>query len=200
MEEVFGGVLEDLEGGLSGGELLGPGNLPLGQAVVETNVLQHPSTLVEGAETIVRGETVLGQEIVLDDLGNLKSQLILIGKRILSDQLDNLHLLVLNLENLSGLLTELGEIGVVLLVESLKSLQRLGPRVQPVDGREMLPLGKLLVQTPETLDNRQSRGGNRVSEITTRGGDGTDNGDGSLPLRLTLFGGRGGRGRRRKVR
>ena len=186
VEEVLGGILEGLVGGLSGGELLSPGNLPLGQVVVKANVLQHPGTLVEGAETIVRGETVLGQEIVLDDLSNFESHLILIGERILTDQLDNLHLLVLNLENLGGLSTELREFRVVLLVESLKRLQRLSPGIQPVHRREMLPLGELLIQTPETLDNGQGGGGNGISEITTRRRDGTDNGDGSLPLGLTL--------------
>mmetsp|Transcript_13758 Transcript_13758/g.21366 ORF Transcript_13758/g.21366 Transcript_13758/m.21366 type:complete len:645 (-) Transcript_13758:325-2259(-) len=185
LKKPVSSILQGLEGSLSACEFLSPGNLPLGQIVIAANILQHPNTLVKGAETIIRRETVLGQEIVLDNLGDLKSQFILIRQRIFSNQLHNLHLLILDLKNFSSLGTKIRESRVVLLEEAFKRLQGLSPRVQPIHRRKMFSLSKFLVQPPEALHNSKSRGSDRVSEITTRGGDSTDDGDGTMALGLT---------------
>lgn len=58
--------------------------------IVEVNdVLQHADGLVEGAETIVRRVGVLLQEIILQQLGYLKGDLVGLGQRGLADQLHN---------------------------------------------------------------------------------------------------------------
>mmetsp|Transcript_12120 Transcript_12120/g.26211 ORF Transcript_12120/g.26211 Transcript_12120/m.26211 type:complete len:211 (+) Transcript_12120:363-995(+) len=46
----------------------------------------------------------------------------------------------------------------------------------------MLTLGKLLVKTPEDLNNGKRGGGDGIREITTGGRDGTDNSYGTLTL------------------
>jgi len=55
----------------------------------------------------------------------------------------------------------------------------------PVDGREMLTLSELLVQTPENGDDGEGGGGDGIGEITTGGRDGTDDRDGTLTVGAT---------------
>ena len=47
----------------------------------------------------------------------------------------------------------------------------------------MLALRQLLVEAPENLDDAKRRGRDWIGEVTTRGGDGADDGDTSLALR-----------------
>ena len=56
---------------------------------------------------------------------------------------------------------------VVLVVEVVQHPHVLGVADKPVDRGEMFPLGELLVQPPEDLDDTEGSGGDRVGEITT---------------------------------
>ena len=143
---------------------------------------KHTNGLEKGAGVVVLGESVLREEILTDELGNLHDDLLILGKGLLTDELDNLGEVVLLLEDGTALVTEVGVTGVHVVEEGLKNVHVLGVGNEPVDGREMLTLGKLLVKTPEHLHNGQSGGRNGIGEITTGRRDGTDNGHGTLTL------------------
>ena len=67
-----------------------------------------------------------------------------------------------------GLCPEGGEVGEVFIVELLQGPGVLAVGDEPVDGREMFPLGQLLFQPPEYLHNTQGCRGHGVGEVTTR--------------------------------
>eukprot|EP00053_Salpingoeca_punica_P023409 m.9950 g.9950 ORF g.9950 m.9950 type:complete len:683 (-) comp5100_c0_seq1:47-2095(-) len=149
--------------------------------VIEANhVAEHQHRLVERAEAIVVGIAVLLQEVVLDDLGHLKCDLVRLGQRALADELHDLSQILLILENLTGLGAQGSEVGEVLLVEVIQSTHVLGVGDEPVDGGEVLALGQLLVKAPEHLYDTQGGGCDGVGEITAGRGHGTDDCDGAL--------------------
>ena len=61
------------------------------------------------------------------------------------------------------------KVGEVFVVELLKGPGVLAVGDEPVDGREMFPLGQLFLQPPEYLHNTQGCRGHGVREVTTRG-------------------------------
>jgi hypothetical protein len=154
----------------------------LGQVVVKDEVTKHPNSLVEWAVLIVAGETVLLEEVITEETSNLKSNLIRLSERVLTDELDDFGKIFFLLKNLVGTSTKGDELGVKVLIEGLEGLQVTGVGQKPVDGGEMLTLGKTLLKTPENLNNVKGLRSNGLGEITTRGGDGTDNGDGTNTL------------------
>lgn len=175
------GVLE-----LHGGQLvhdiahtvadLGPGHFPIGGldglegVLVEAHhVPEDPGGLVEGTVAIVVGVTILLKEVILDETGNLKGDLVSLIETALTDELDNLGQILLRLEDLSALGTKGDKLGLDLFVMGVQGLLILGVGEGPVNRGEMLPLSELLIQTPEDLDNTKSRGGHGIGEITTGG-------------------------------
>jgi hypothetical protein len=103
--------------------------------------------------------------------------LLIFRQRVLTDQLHNLHEIGLNLENLREALLKRSIFRRVFSEERLEGLDVLGERDVPVDGREMLTLGKLLVQTPENLHDGERGRSDGICEITTGRGHGADDGD-----------------------
>ena len=99
----------------------------------------------------------------------LEDGLLILGKGVLTDELDDFGELILALEDLSHLLTETHELRLRLRVVLVKSSIVVGEGDVPVDGREMLTLGQLFVETPEDGHDGERGRGDGVSEITTRG-------------------------------
>lgn len=112
----------------------------------------------------------------------LENGLLILGQRVLTDELDDFGQLILRLQDLSHPLSESHELGLFLGIEVVESAIVVGERDVPVDGGEMLTLGKLLVESPENTDDGEGGRGDGVGEITTGRGDGTDNGDGSITV------------------
>mmetsp|Transcript_74114 Transcript_74114/g.214349 ORF Transcript_74114/g.214349 Transcript_74114/m.214349 type:complete len:491 (-) Transcript_74114:426-1898(-) len=142
--------------------------------------LHHADGLREGAHEIVVSETVLLQEVLADDLGDLEGALLVFGQRVLADELHDLLQVILLLQDLLHLLLQHAVFRVVLLEVRLQGPDVLRERDVPVDRREVLPLRELLVQPPEYLDDRQGRRGHRICEVTAGRGHGADNGDGAF--------------------
>mmetsp|Transcript_74534 Transcript_74534/g.125664 ORF Transcript_74534/g.125664 Transcript_74534/m.125664 type:complete len:271 (-) Transcript_74534:1027-1839(-) len=154
----------------------------LGKVIESADVLQHPYSLVKWAILVIRGECILLQEIFTSYLGNLQNNFVALGKRILPNQLHNFLQVFLMLQHFGDLGSQTNELGVVLLEVGLQRLQVLGVTNEPVHGREMLPLGQLLVQPPENLHDGQCSGSNRVRKVTTWRRHGTDNTHGSFAI------------------
>ena len=79
----------------------------------------------------------------------LEHGLLIFGKRVFTDELHDFSQFIFCLKDLSHLLTQAHELGLssrVMLVEGIVVVRE---RDVPVDGREMLTLGQLLIQTPE---------------------------------------------------
>lgn len=74
----------------------------------------------------------------------------------LADQLHNLSQVLLLLQDLLGFGAQRHELGEVLVVVLVQGAHVLAVADEPVDGGEVLPLGQLLIQTPEDL--RGTRG------------------------------------------
>jgi len=84
--------------------------------VVRHDTLHHTDRLYQWAVVIVLREGVLLQELFLDELSNLESSLLLLIKRVFTNQLHNFDQIVLILQDpLDGLL-ELHELRVLLVV------------------------------------------------------------------------------------
>ena len=71
------------------------------------------------------------------------------------------------LEDLAHFSSHGTEIRVNSVEERLQHAIILGVRLDPVDGREMLSLSKLLVQAPENLHNGKCGLGDWIGEVTT---------------------------------
>lgn len=134
-------------------------------------VLQHRARLVERTITIVLAHSVLLQEVIFEHSGDLQRDLVSLAQRALSDQLHNFGQIIFLLQDLLGLVAVGYEPRVSRLVVGFKDLDVFRVRYVPVDGREVLPLRELLVQSPEDLDNTKSSSCDGVREITTRGRD-----------------------------
>ena len=103
-------------------------NSPISICVLDTN-------LVEGAVSVVGRVSVLLQEVVLEQLGHLERDLVRLGQRRLSDELDDLREVLLLLQDLVDLGAEGHELGEVLLVVVVEGAGVLGVRDQPGVGK-----------------------------------------------------------------
>lgn len=160
--------LRKLEDDVARGILdLGEGKVVLGHSldgriVISNEVSKHGAGLVEGAVPVVLGHTVLLKEVILQHTGDLERDLLVLAQSALSDKLHDFGKILLLLQNLLGLRTELNETRLCGLVVGIEDFGVLGIREGPVDGREVLPLGELLVQTPEDLHDTECGSGNRI--------------------------------------
>lgn len=82
----------------------------------------------------------------------------------LSDQLHDLSQVFLLLQDLLGFGAQGHELGEVLVVVLVQGAGVLAVADEPVDGGEMLPLGQLLIQTPEHLRGGEENTG-EVGEV-----------------------------------
>ena len=143
--------------------------------------MEHGAGLVEGAVCVVAAVPVLLQEVLLDDLGDVEDELLVLPERGPAHQLDHLVELLVFLEELLADLPAGDEGGVARLVEGLEGLHVLRVADAPVDRREVLLLREPLVEPPEHLHDPEGRGGHRVREVPPRRRHGPHNGDGPLP-------------------
>mmetsp|Transcript_8187 Transcript_8187/g.12551 ORF Transcript_8187/g.12551 Transcript_8187/m.12551 type:complete len:212 (+) Transcript_8187:21-656(+) len=161
------GLLDESHRDLLGLALLRFEQHLLAALVVSDNTFHHADGLGQGAVVVVLGESVLLKELILDKLGDFEGGLLVLTKGVLSDQLDNFDQIILFLENLLHDVLKSHEVGVSLVVVVLESSIVVRVRDVPVHRREMLSLGKLLVQTPEDLHDIEGSGSNGIGEITT---------------------------------
>ena len=107
-----------------------------------------------------------------DDTQNLftylEHGLLIFGKRVFTDELHDFSQLIFGLKDLSHLLTQAHELRLSPGVMLIKGVVVVRERDVPVDGREMLTLSELLIQTPEDGHDGESGRGDGVGEITTR--------------------------------
>merc|ERR1712099_57517 len=155
------------------------------RCIVEANDdLHHPNCLCQWAQHIVVGEAILLQEVFADDLGDLESALLILGERILTDELYDLLQIIFLLQDFLHLLLQHAVFSIVLFEVRLQDADVLGEGDVPIDGREVLALCELLVQTPENLHDAQCGGSHWVCEISSWGRDSTDDCDGPLSRRI----------------
>lgn len=147
--------------------------------VERAEALHHTDGLDERAVAIVIRESVLLEELFLDEIGDLERSLLVLTERILTNELHNFDEIVLELQDGLNSLLIVHEV-LVDTVEEFREDLIVGTMGNvPVDGREMLSLGELLIETPEDLDNFEGSRSDGIGEITTGRGHGTDNGDGA---------------------
>ena len=119
------------------------------------------------------------QELVLDDFGDLESGLLILTKRIFTDELHDFDEIVFLLEDGLDALLVSHEFGISCVIIFRKNTVIVGIRNIPIYRWEMLSLGEFLIQSPKDLHNIQSSRGNWIGEITTWWGYSTDNGNGT---------------------
>merc|ERR1712050_384716 len=129
--------------------------------------LHHTNRLRQGAEEIVVRETVLLQEIFSNNLGDLEGALLILGQRIFTNQLHDFLQIIFLLKDFFHLLLQHAVLWIELLEERLKDSDVLRKRDVPIDRREVLSLGQLLVQAPEDLHNAESGRCYWVCEISS---------------------------------
>lgn len=123
------------------------------------------------------------KEIFSDDLGDFQSQLLVFGERISSDQLHDFVKFTFFLENFLHLLSQVRVVRVEVLIEvGIELFIVVGGRDGPVDGREVLSLGELLLKSPEDLDDGKGGGRDWISEISSWWGYGSDDSDGTFSV------------------
>lgn len=141
--------------------------------------------LVEGAVPIINGDTILLQEILLDQPRDVERDLVGLSKRALSNELNDLGEFVLLLEDLLGRVAIVEEVGLGSLVVGLEDTGAVGTagsggmrgkdnagdqlfrvRDVPVDGGEMLALREL--PREGTQDVGSARWGESTSSMLMR--------------------------------
>lgn len=159
---------------------LGDGLLRL---VVETHhQLHHPLGLPDRAELVVVRVAVLLEEVLLEQSCHVQGDLVRVTQRALADQLHDLVEFFAIGQQLLDAVAQPWEVGIGLFVILVQDGGVLGVRKRRVDGGEVLPLGELLVETPEDLHDTEGGGGDGIGEVTTWWRHGTDDGDGTLTL------------------
>lgn len=163
-----------------------------GVAVEANHVAKHPGCLVEGAVTVIVTVAVLLQEVILDDLSNLQSDLVsfietrlegiacIVSKyrpfdlvhaiRYLANKLHNFRQVLFHLQNFPASITEGDILRVGVFIVGFEHLHILGVTQVPVNRGELLALSKLLIETPEDLDDTESSSSNGIRKVTTRWG------------------------------
>merc|ERR1712078_664204 len=127
----------------------------LGALMEVGNHPHHTNGLDDWALEVAVSETILLEEIFADDLCNLKRDLLILRKGVLSNKLNDLLQVILLLEDLLELLLEEWVLRIELGEVWLQDSDVLGEGDVPVDRREVLPLCELLVQTPEDLHDAE---------------------------------------------
>jgi len=147
----------------------------LAALIISDNTLHHSNGLWKWAVVVVVRESILLQELILDQLGHLEGCLLVLTEGVLSDQLHNFDKIVLLLQDvLDGNLVS-HEVWVSSIIIFLKSSIVVRVGNVPVDGWEMLSLSELLIQSPEDLYDIEGSSSNWIREITTWWGHGSDN-------------------------
>eukprot|EP00962_Isochrysis_galbana_P003599 scaffold1021_cov108-Isochrysis_galbana.AAC.20 len=134
----------------------------LRQLVEVDHVLHHPHRLVEGARLV--------------------DELVRLGQRVLANELHNLGQVILRLEELTHDGAHRRELGEISFVPRIEGARVLGVGNEPVDRREVLALGELLIEAPEDLDNAEGGRADWVGEVAAGRRDGADDRDGAVAL------------------
>mmetsp|Transcript_7788 Transcript_7788/g.17324 ORF Transcript_7788/g.17324 Transcript_7788/m.17324 type:complete len:274 (+) Transcript_7788:79-900(+) len=158
------------------------GNCLLAKIVKGDNNTEHTHGLGKRTGEIVLREGVLGKEILTDKLGNLHDNLLILRQTLLSNQLHNLGKVILLLKNVTSLVTKVRVTRVHVVEVRLQNLHVLGVRNKPVKRGKVLPLSKLLIQSPKDLDDGKSSSRNGIGEITTGRRDCPYHGNGTLTI------------------
>ena len=170
MVELHGGNLINQlsHGGLD----VSPGDLSIHRgilnslhaAVIEvSDDTEHTDGLVKRGGEIVFGVSILLKEIFTDDLGDFHDDLLIFREGFLTDELDDFLEVIFFLQDGTDAVTHDDELRVHGGEEGLEHAIVLTVGHEPVDGGEVLTLGKLLLQTPEDLDNGE--GSVQVSSV-----------------------------------
>lgn len=157
----------------------------LAPIIERANNLHHANGFHERAVAIVIRESVLLEELFLNNFGDLERGLLVLTERIFTNELHNFDEIVLLLQDSLNLLLVHHEVLVFTVEEVSEHLIISRVRNVPVDRGEMLSLGELLVETPEDLHNFERGSSDGIGEITTRRRDGTDNRDGTKSVGRT---------------
>lgn len=104
------------------------------------------------------------------------------GQGVFTDQLHNLIKFVFFLQNFFEGLSQVAELGVESIEIGVELFFVVAGGDVPVQGGEVLSLGQFFVQSPEHLHDCQSGAGNGVGEVSSWGGNGSHDGDGSLSI------------------
>mmetsp|Transcript_12432 Transcript_12432/g.30395 ORF Transcript_12432/g.30395 Transcript_12432/m.30395 type:complete len:298 (+) Transcript_12432:122-1015(+) len=143
---------------------------------------EHAHGLGEGTGEVVLREGVLGEEILANELGDLHDHLLILGQRFLPDELHDLGEVVLLLENVARLITQVGITRIHVVKVRLQHLHVLGVGNEPVEGRKVLALRQLLVQAPKHLHDGQRGGRDGIGKVPSGGGHGPHDGDSALAI------------------
>ena len=115
-------------------------------------------------------ERILLKESQADHTGNLKGQLLIIGKYIAADQLDDLHQAALLVKDCHDLVSVIHKALVhILLIPGSQVCQVLTVAGQPLDRREMSRIGERFVQAPEAAHETLGILGDRFGEVAALG-------------------------------
>jgi hypothetical protein len=108
--------------------------------VIGDNALHHADGLWKWAIVVIVRESVLLQELVLDELGDLEGSLLVLTQGVLSDELHDFDKIVLLLQDVLDSNFVSHEVRVSGIIIFLKSSIVVRIRNVPVDGWEMLSL------------------------------------------------------------
>jgi hypothetical protein len=128
-------------------------------------------------------EIYLLKEIFTKDLRDFHNNLLILTQRLLPNKLHDLTEIILLLEDITSLVAQVRIAVIEIVEERLEDAHVLGVGDEPVERREVLPLGELLVETPEHLDDGESGSCYWITEISTGGRDSADDGDCALSSR-----------------
>lgn len=126
--------------------------------IVERNIIpQHCMCLVERAVAIILAHTVLLQEIFLEHSCNLESDLVVLAKCALANELNDLRKVFFLLKDFFCTHAELHETWCVALVMGFEHFGVLRVRQTPINRWKMFTLCQFLIKAPEDLDDSECR-------------------------------------------
>mmetsp|Transcript_11038 Transcript_11038/g.24343 ORF Transcript_11038/g.24343 Transcript_11038/m.24343 type:complete len:225 (+) Transcript_11038:100-774(+) len=128
---------------------------------------KHANSLHNRTGEIIISECILSKEIFTNELGNFHDNFLILRQGLLTNKLHNLRKIVLHLQNITALVTEVSITRIHLIKVRLENLHVLRVRNQPIKRWEMFTLGKLLVETPEHLHDRKGGCSHWIREIPT---------------------------------
>ena len=122
-------------------------------------------------------ERILLQISYPDDLADFNDQLLILRQYITTDQLHDFHQLRFLCQQTHDFLTAAQETHIHILIVPFRQIRHIfGIAFRPVNGKIVTCIGQLLIQRPEAADKTLRILGNRLREIRTLRGYGTDDG------------------------
>mmetsp|Transcript_1421 Transcript_1421/g.2992 ORF Transcript_1421/g.2992 Transcript_1421/m.2992 type:complete len:648 (+) Transcript_1421:52-1995(+) len=143
---------------------------------------KHAHRLGKGTGEIMLREGILGEEILTKKLGHLHDHLLILRQGLLTNQLHNLREVILLLQNVTSLVTQVRITGIHVVEVRLQHLHVLGVRDEPVERRKVLALRELLVESPKDLHDGERGGRDGIGKVTAGRTDGSHHRHGSLAI------------------